>query len=469
MTQPMELLVVDDEWSALMACSLALRAAGLGAVTTCEDPRDALRQVKERTFALALLDLSMPGMSGEDLLEQIRLERPGMPVVILTAFNDAETAMRCMRAGAQDYLVKPVDKDRLVTTVRRVLEAHSLLQENLRLKDHLLGRRDVEHSAFQPILTRDEGMQAIFHYAQAIAESPEPVLITGETGTGKDLMARAIHELSGRTGAFVAVNVAGLDEQMFNDVLFGHAKGAFTSAVDAREGLLQKAAGGTLFLDEIGDVALSLQSKLLRVMECGEYYAAGADALRRSDARILVATNRDAMELCRSGKMRRDLFYRLDVHHIHLPPLRDRGDDVRLLVHAYAQSAAVALGRPVPRIAPAAEALLAGYDWPGNIRELRAVMTDAVGRATGGELELDGLRAKLHNGPGGGVETAVDPWPVSPALPTIREATDRLVREALKQAGGNQRKAARILGISQPALSKRLKSRERGGAAGGIA
>ena len=453
-----EILVVDDERAALAACSLALRAGGLGPVTACEDPRDALRRVREREFALALLDLSMPGMSGEELLEQIRQARPEMPVVILTAFNDAETALRCMRRGAHDYLVKPVDKERLQTTVRRALEIRSLVQENIRMKDHLLGRKDADHPAFGSILTRDDGMKSIFHYAQAIAESAEPVLITGETGTGKDLMARAIHLVSGRKGKCVALNVAGLDEQMFSDVLFGHAKGAFTSAIEGREGLLQKAEGGTIFLDEIGDVACALQSKLLRVIECGEYYAAGSDELRRSHARVVVATNREVGELCQSGRMRRDLFYRLDVHHIHLPPLRERGDDVLLLADAFAEAAAEALGRTAPRRTPEVDALLMGYGWPGNIRELKATMTDLATRSGGGEIPAAVVRQKLGRGNSTEPKGGGGGLPESGNLPTIREATESLVRQAMQHAGGNQRRAAQILGISQPALSKRLKN-----------
>ena len=455
MSDPCGILVVDDERQALLACRLALLAGGLGPVTDCEDPREALRLIQEKEFTLALLDLSMPGMSGEELLEAFRQKHPEMPIVILTAFNDAETAMRCIRAGAHDYLIKPIDKDRLLTTVRRALETRALRNENVRLKDHLLGREGVDDPAFRSMATRDEGMKGLFHYAKAISESAEPVLITGETGTGKDLMARAIHALSGRKGEFVALNVAGLEEQLFNDVLFGHAKGAFTSAMQARDGLLQKAKGGTIFLDEIGDVELPLQSKLLRVIESGEYYAAGSDKLLRSDARVVVATNRDVQELCRSGKMRRDLFYRLDVHHLHLPPLRERGNDVLLLAQLFADAAAESLKRPPVRLGNDAEEVLMAYAWPGNVRELKAVMTDAVSRAPSGELSADMMNHKLASG-----EKIQRLAPVVPdRLPTLREATESLIQSALRQAGGNQRVAANILGISQPALSKRLKGR----------
>ncbi len=459
MNEHSDILVVDDEKQALMACRLALLSGGLGPVTACEDPREALRLIQKKEFALALLDLSMPGISGEELLEQIRQKHPEMPVVILTAFSDAETAMRCVRAGAHDYLIKPIDKDRLLTTVRRVLETRALRNENVRLKNHLLGRQGVEDLAFQSMLTRDEGMRAVFHYAKAIAESSEPVLITGETGTGKDLMARAIHTLSGRKGAFVALNVAGLDEQLFNDVLFGHSKGAFTSAVQSREGLLQKAKGGTIFLDEMGDLELSLQSKLLRVIESGEYYAAGSDQLLRSDARVMVATNRDVEELCTSGKMRRDLFYRLDVHHIHLPSLRERGNDVLLLARAFADAAAESLKRPPLPFGGDVEAVLTGYSWPGNVRELKAVMTDAVSRTPSGGLSVDVLNHKLLSGKK--IQRVLSR--AQTRIPTLREAAENLIQMAMQQAGGNQRLAAQMLGISQPALSKRLK-KEKGDA-----
>lgn len=454
---PPDVLLVDDERLALNAYSLSLRSGGIGPVVACQSPLDALDLVRNRDFSLAFLDLSMPGMSGEALLEQIRLLRPDLPVVILTAFNDAETAMRCIHAGAKDFLVKPVDKNRLLTTARRILEDRALRLENLRLKTQLLAHDDPSHPAFADILTRCDAMHAVFRYARAIADSPDPVFITGETGTGKDLMARAIHRLSERQGDFVAVNVAGLDEQMFNDVLFGHAKGAYTGALQDRDGLLLKARGGTLFLDEIGDVSLPLQSKLLRVLESGEFYASGCDDLRRSDARIVVATNRDPRELCDGGRMRRDLFYRLDVHRIALPPLRERPADVPLLANAFAALSAQSLNRPPPSFDPDAMAWLSSHDWPGNVRELKAVVADAARRASNGVVSLELLGVGRRSPP----SPAPCPEPLNSSpeapLPTIRQAIDDLVRLALLQAGGNQRRAASILGISQPALSKRLK------------
>jgi len=432
---------------------LALRSGGFEPVVTCHDPHDALRLIRRERFSLILLDLAMPGMSGEELLALVRQERPSMPVIIVTAFNDAETAMRCVHAGAYDYLTKPLDKARLLTTVKRTLDAWALRDENLRLKQSLLGVGSTDLSAFNAQLTGDECMLSVFRYAQAIAASAEPVLITGETGTGKDLMARALHSISGRRGEFVVINVAGLDEHMFSDVLFGHSKGAYTGATALRGGLLQKAAEGTIFLDEVGDVALSLQTRLLRVLESGDYYAGGSDSLCRSSARVIVATNRDVEALCAGGRMRPDLYYRLDVHHIHLPPLRERGDDVMLLAQAFARSAAEAAGVPIPVLERDVADLLMQYEWPGNVRELRAVITDAV-RAQRGVIGTDWLRTKLRMENGRRLHSVNQG---RNDLPTLRESTDALVRQAMQQAGGNQCQAARLLGISQPALSKRLK------------
>ena len=447
-------LLVDDERSALSACSALLRSGGVEPITVCDDPQQVMDLVRETAFRLVLLDLAMPGLSGELLLEQLHAAYPWIPVVIMTAFNDADTAMRCIRAGAHDYLTKPLEKERLITTVRRVLATRQLQDENCRLQAYLLGRRDVDAGAFASILTDDECMLSIFQYTSAVAMGSEPVLITGETGTGKDLMARAIHTLSGRKGDYVALNTAGLDDQLFSDVLFGHVKGAYTGAAGAREGLLKKAAGGTIFLDEIGDISLPLQSALLRVIDNGEYYTGGSDTLHRADARIVVATNRDVHKLCEDGRMRSDLYYRLNVHHIHLPPLRDRSGDIGLLVQAFAAAASADLERAVPDFPSPVIGLMRKHDWSGNIRELKAVVTDAVSCA-GDTVAFDWMKNKLQIR--NGVESPEAHAVMEGEFPTIREATEALVRRAMHEAEGNQCRAARLLGISQPALSKRLK------------
>jgi DNA-binding NtrC family response regulator len=310
-------------------------------------------------------------------------------------------------------------------------------------------------------------MFAIFRYIEAIAPSPQPVLITGETGTGKELIAQALHRLSARAGEFVAVNVAGLDDTMFSDTLFGHTRGAFTGAERARDGLITSTAEGTLFLDEIGDLAVASQVKLLRLLQDGTFYPLGADRPRRSRARIICATNCDVAQSVSAGTFRKDLYYRLRTHHLPLPPLRARTGDLPLLVQHFVDKAAQVLGKTAPTVPLALYQLLNTYHFPGNVRELEGLLFDAVARHQGTILSLHSIKEAIGSTPSG-LETA-PPAELSPALttcfperlPTLKEAeaalSEALITEALRRAGGNQGVAAGLLGISRQALNKRLR------------
>ena len=460
-------LLVDDEPALLRSASLLLRTAGIEPIYTLDDSRLVLSRVADDTLGVVVLDLTMPHLSGQTLLEQITAHAPDLPTIVMTATHDLETAVQCMQAGAMDYLVKPVDKHRLVTSVRRALELRALREEVGSLTAHPRSDTPPQREAFAEIVTQNTAMHALFRYIEAIAQSPQPVLITGETGTGKELIARAVHRLAAPRGDFVAVNVAGLDDQVFSDTLFGHTRGAFTGADRPREGLITRAEEGTLFLDEIGDLAAVSQVKLLRLLQEGTYYPLGADRPRQSRARVVVATNRDVVREVQMGTFRTDLYYRLRAHHIQLPPLRARRDDLALLVTHCLAKAATALHKPVPTPPLALYQLLNTYAFPGNVRELEAMVFDAVARHQGGSFSLQafkdvmGAARPLLTGTPWSAQAlpAQSPQDTEP-LPTLKEAEDALIAAALRHADGNQGVAAGLLGLSRQALNKRLRRRQ---------
>jgi len=461
-------LLVDDEPQLLRSASVALRAAGFPQVVTVDDSREVASLLAKHAVGVIVLDLTMPYISGQSLLDRIAADHPDIPVILMTATNDLETAVRCMQAGAVDYLVKPVDQTRLASSVRRAMERRALNAELLSLKDRLLTETPHQREAFAEIVTQDRAMFAIFRYLEAISASPQPVLVTGETGTGKELIARALHRLSQRPGQLVAVNVAGFDDSLFSDTLFGHTKGAYTGADRPREGLVAAAAEGTLFLDEIGDLTVSSQVKLLRLLQDGAYYPLGTDRPRQSRARVIVATNCDVARGAASGTFRKDLYYRLRTHHLQLPPLRNRRSDLPLLVNYFVDKAALALNKATPSVPHQIYALLKNYDFPGNVRELEALTFDAVARCQGTVLPLQSFKEAVDT------ESllmaderlaAESPSPFSALLaehlPTLDATEEALITEALARTDGNQGIAAGILGISRQALNKRLSRRKR--------
>ncbi len=462
------ILIVDDEEAILLAIDTALEMAGFDNLITCADSRKVMEILSGRIVECMLLDLNMPHIHGERLLDTVNRDHPEIPVIIVTGAVDVETAVRCIKAGAFDYIVKPVEEDRLITAVNRAISFQELKRENLALRQHILGETVEKPDAFRDIITNNKKMMVIFQYIESIARTSQPVLIRGETGVGKELVAKTLHCLSGLKGNFVAVNVAGLDDNVFSDTLFGHVKGAFTGADRARSGLIEQGAGGTLFLDEMGDLNHASQVKLLRLLQEGEYFPLGSDEPRRSDARIVAATNQNLSQLQEEGKFRKDLNYRLRTHRIYIPPLRERLDDIPLLADHFLDLAAQSLDKKRPTPPDALYTLLKSYSFPGNIRELQSMIFDAVSRHKGGVLSLETFKAHMGIGKDEkGAEAAVEnPGSKEPLLtfssrlPTIRQATDLLIQEALARTEGNQSIAARMLGISQQALSKRLKKKE---------
>jgi DNA-binding NtrC family response regulator len=460
------LLLVDDEAAWLRSLTMTLRKdAGINHVVKCEDSLKVMELLASQTFSLVLLDLTMPQLSGEELLPRMVNEHPDVPVIIVSGVNQVDAAVRCMRAGARDYFIKSDETERLIVSIQRALEYQRLQHENRRLKSCVLHDRVEDPAAFASIVTRSRKMQALFRYVEAVAPSPEPLLITGESGVGKELIVRAAHELRGAEGPLVAMNVAGLDDNVFSDTLFGHAKGAYTGAEQMRAGMIAEAGSGTLFLDEIGDLSAASQVKLLRLLQEGEYYPLGSDRPRKLQARVVVATNADLGQKQSADQFRKDLYYRLCAHHVHVPPLRERREDIPLLLDHFLAEAAAAMGKKKPTPPAELTVLLGTYAFPGNIRELRAMAYDAVSLHQSGKLSMDSFKRTLKvEGEQRLCEPCADPAPAASCgirfperLPTMAECNELLVEEAMKRSRGNQTVASGLLGISRQALSKRLK------------
>ena len=463
-----KIVLVDDEAPWLRSLGIILeRSAGINNIVKCTDSRQVMDILATRNVGIVLLDLTMPHLSGEELLAMITEEYPDIPVIILSGMNQLATAIKCMKLGAFDYFVKTDEEDRLVKGVLRSIKMLDLQRENIEMSNQFLS--DTLHcpEAFREIVTNDPAMLAIFKYLELVTKSNQPILVTGESGVGKELFARAIHVCSKCTGPMVSVNVAGLDDAIFADTLFGHLRGAFTGASEARKGLVENASGGTLFLDEIGDLSQVSQLKLLRLLQEGEYIPLGSDRPKRLEARIVVATNQDLLAKQASGAFRKDLYYRLNIHHVCIPPLRDRKDDLPILVDHFLNEVVQLLHVRKPEVSREIFLRLANYAFPGNVRELKSMIFDAASSSKSKMLPVAAFEKVLgqsgknllrSGNRAGDQQNFFEPCK---HLPTIQEAIESLVSEALARADNNQTLAARILGISQPALSKRLKQRQK--------
>lgn len=461
-------LMIDDEEQFLFSSTVMLRSEGIDEIHAISDSRRVMGFLEGHEVGVIVLDLYMPHISGTELLPKIVSGYPQIPVIVITAANQIETAVECMKAGAFDYIVKPTESSRFVSSVKRALELRSLRNQVNRLKEHLIEGALEHEEVFAPIITVSEKMRGIFRYVEAVAASEQPILIIGETGVGKELVARAAHEVSGVKGEFVAVNVAGLDDAVFSDTLFGHRKGAFTGAADTRDGLILKAAGGTLFLDEIGDLTEGSQVKLLRLLQERSYYPLGSDAIKQTDARLVIATNRDLQSLVSSGRFRNDLYYRLRAHQIQVPPLRDRTEDIPHLLGHFFKKAAGSMNRNAPTYPPELVTLLSVYGFPGNVRELESMVYDAVALHKSGVLSMESFReavgqAGAHHREHGSDRPQYD-LQFSKAFdhfPTFKEAEEYLINEAMELSEGNQGVAASLLGITRQALNKRLQRKKK--------
>jgi two-component system response regulator HydG len=443
-------LIVDDEPAECELVCDALSHAGFE-VTSAQSPGRALDLLATRPFDAVLTDLNMPGMNGTELCRRIIEAAPHVPVVLVTAFGSIDSAVDAMRAGAYDFLTKPFDVDAVALVLRRAVEHRALKCE----VDAL--RRVVDTSQrYGGLLGNSQAMRDIYGIIERIADNDAPILITGESGTGKEIVAREIHSRGRQTkGRFVAVNCAAMPEALLETELFGHVRGAFTDARTPREGLLVAATGGTLLLDEIGDMPIGLQPKLLRALQERVVRPVGATEEVPFDARIIAATNRDLESAIEAGRFREDLYYRINVIHLQLPPLRARGGDALGLAQNFLGEAAVRNGKPVPNLTSGAAERLLAYDWPGNVRELRNCMERIVALARTERIDEGDLPPKVRDYRSGHVLVAGDhPY----ELQSLEEVERRYILRVVEACKGNKSQAARVLGIGRKTLYRRLVS-----------
>lgn len=462
------IVLVDDEEEMLFSSRTALRASGITWVETLRDGRRLIDYLEKHGAMVVVLDLVMPHISGTELLPAVVNRFPDIPVIVMTATQEVETAVDCMKQGAFDYLTKPIEKNSFVTSVKKAMEVRLLRRQVGMLKNSLLTDELKQADHFATIITRSKRMRAIFQYVEAISASSDAVLVVGETGSGKELLVQAIHACSGRTGKLVALNAAGLDDTMFSDTLFGHTRGAFSGADQVRKGLIAEARNGTLFLDEIGDLSSASQVKLLRLLQEQTYYPLGSDLPQNSSARVVCATHQDLESRMEENRFRQDLYYRLATHKIHLPPLRDRKEDLPLLLGHFMEKAANSLGKPVPTSPAALFNLLNSYHFPGNIRELASMATDAVAQHQSGILSMQPFERVIFKKTLKNDLSSTRPplekdnifRHITTELPTFQEAESQLLDEALRRAGNNQGIAAAMLGITRQSLNRRVRLRK---------
>jgi two-component system response regulator HydG len=424
-----------------------LTKRGFETITTTS-PEDALRRLVEDDFSLVLTDINMLGMSGVDLCKQIVESREDLPVVVMTAYGSMEAAIAAIRAGAYDFVTKPFEMDEIALTMERALKHRALREEVKRLR-----RVVVDQQMFEEILGTSPAMKKMYDLAGRVAETETTVLVTGESGTGKELVAKALHSKSGRKeGPFVAINCAAMPEPLLESELFGHTKGAFTDARTARPGLFIKASKGTLFLDEIGEMPAGMQAKLLRALQERTVRPVGGDQEQSFDARIIAATNRDLETEVEEKRFREDLFYRINVVRIHVPPLRARGSDILVLAQHFLQRYQSAQQKVIGIKSAAADKLLS-YPWPGNVRELQNCIERAVALAQYDHLGVDDLPEKVREFKSSRI--TIESSDPSELLP-MEEVERRYILRVLEAVGGNKTLAAQVLGFDRRTLYRKL-------------
>ena len=442
-------LVVDDDEGLLLSIKATLVSSGLPEPALVSDSRHVLDLVREYDFQLILLDLMMPQLSGMEVLKLVKSESPEVNCVIVSAIDDVASAVQAMSLGASDYLVKPLNSDKLVALVNRTLENFSVQHELAQFGSKKVFSNLKNPSAFKGMVAEDEAMALVFHQVEAVAGTDYSVVINGESGTGKEMLARVIHKLSNRSDApFYAVNMASFSKTIFEDEFFGHAKGAYTDAGNEKIGFFEAANGGTLFLDEITELDPSLQGKLLRVIEERELYRLGSTEIRNIDVRIIAATNKDINEEILKGVFRADLYYRINMYNIKVPPLRERKKDILPIAQHFLNIHARANEKHISSMSAELGQRLMQYSFPGNVRELENIIAAAVLLEKSNTLSLT---ATLNLLPYDGPERRKNV-----ELLTLEELEKRHIEKVLRLTGGNRPKAAKILGVNVSTVYRKI-------------
>lgn len=443
------ILIVEDEAKMQRLLELSLAAEGY-TTRAAPDAETGLRLLRQEKFDLVITDLKLPGMDGLEFLQAVKRTDAHIPVLLMTAFGTVETAVQSMKAGASDYILKPFSLEEMKLIVQKELNVRQLQEENRSLRE-ALGKR----YEFKSIIARSPKMQEVLAVVDRVAPTNSTVLLGGESGAGKDMIARAIHQHSRRSsGPFIKINCAAIPENLLESELFGYEKGAFTGAVAAKPGKFELADKGTIFLDEIGDVPPSIQVKLLRVLQEREFERLGGTKTLKVDVRLVAATNRDLRAALEQGAFREDLYYRLNVVPINIPPLREHKEDIPDLVRFFVERFAREAGKTVTGVTPAAMKLLMEFHWPGNVRELENIIERAVALSEGTQIDAPDIRLDLS--PATAHSPGADSSAFLPPGSTLEQFENEMIREALRRADGNKSQAARLLGISRNALRYRL-------------
>ena len=455
--EEISILLVDDEKNLLLALETTLLSAGIEKISTLSNPSKIIETIEAIKPNIVILDENIGAVRGSELIGPILYKFPSTQIIMLTAISDVALVVKCMQSGAIDFLTKPIEEARLLSSIFNAIKKITMVDELQKMKLYLTGKNLEHPENFEEIVSVDDKITNLFKYIESVSKTPLPILLTGETGVGKELFAKAIHKTSKSKGKFIAFNAAGTDDNFFSDTLFGHVDGAFTSADKKRTGLLSEADNGTIFIDEIGDLQLNSQVKLLRLLQEKEYYPIGSDKAKQCLAKIVCATNKNLAEEVKASRFRADLFYRLNSHVILIPPLRDRIQDIEVLIphliNKYKTNKTFTIGFPKQLIP-----ILSHYSFPGNIRELEMMVADAIAICKGTTLPLEPFFNKID-----AVKIMKDKdvttkeYSTIDAFPSLWEVEKQHIQKALTLAEQNQSMASRLLGITRQTLHKKLK------------